>query len=1105
MPFACHLKGGASAPPPPPPPPAPPTAPPPSVEPVMLKRLEQPRVMAQILNNQGVASFDWIDGTSTNGQPMRLAVPMCEGEKGPYRSRIFAAEPFVDVMSRRHLAAWSKVNKKDGTPYDQSYYLVSYNICNPAFTADPAEFYLHDPDMVAGYTFNNLDTSGFRLTKNSPQLMQDAGILRYREQVCASVAMLDADNCDIFPSSDPRYAKFYQNPDDKLPWNEELRQIFIEEVLPKLLKDVPVMKNVACAYQTTNGIRFVFMFDRPVPVLGGAGCLEDILMGMMAELAVAGFAVDTACKDWTRNQKVPRCQKGTKRTEEDPFFWLSWNGIDPTVNDADDPPEALQAFDPRVFPRYSDFKLAEYLHHENWKLITKVLTGGENTQPQVNYDWEGTRLKMELGDCPDDQQVRDLLYLPDSSKHTNEYNVIKNQIKKMTLGQKKDGYRCEVALRLFALIFEGRDILTDFSRVHGKGESIHYGAYFSIWDLCAIMRRQMPSPQMVYALLLEPFLRANQKRAETDPKNARTEPQAKAEVWRAIVKNYPTQIAINQQEEEEESAEEERKNQADANRQREQAGNLHLIKNHLQQWTGQSEEWVEANWRRLLIITSKIGVSVLQIRNGRATYSDPLTSSKEWVACIENAGHTLINYMTAEEEPKVMREADICNGQSTPCGKIIQASRLVKGNSIKFIHEDGVDKLCFVLKLPGVAEDVEPIHHPEIEAYLRLLGGDSVEKLLDWLAVFVRIEKPSPALYIHGDPGIGKGMFLCGLGLLTARKRPAEFQDALGDFQDFFEDTWLLAIDEGCETNQFQKNVVTILRKFIGGHSKQINVKGIKGMYIESEWRLVVMANNDDVFAIKNDLSDQDIEALNSRIFYLNSQINSKAIRDFLHRHGDWHGNEFGPGTEGWPLKIAQHVMWLHQNRKVELGKRFLIDTPPSPWHEHLRVTSAGGLTVCQAIHDCIEILARGNTCDIIHIDPKKGELYLSQKRFEGFVEKHYPKFKGQVSKVVKRLSTAKGQVRIPQEGKKAKYWPRPMMFTMDLPAIVTALNDNGYDTDFRGIFGQEMWETVVPVRIREQYAEDAPIDAPELLKDQPGRDPMKTQEGAWIRRKLGA
>jgi hypothetical protein len=218
-------------------------------------------------------------------------------------------------------------------------------------------------------------------------------------------------------------------------------------------------------------------------------------------------------------------------------------------------------------------------------------------------------------------------------------------------------------------------------------------------------------------------------------------------------------------------------------------------------------------------------------------------------------------------------------------------------------------------------------------------------------------------------------------------------------------------------------------------------------------------------------------------------------------QHGGRYGNQHkATGTEGdkWPLKIAQYVMWLTQNRQVRRGERFLMDAPATPWHENLRVSSAGGIILCQAVAESIRHAAERDGCtDILAIVPKDNAVYVRLDMFERFVERQYPRFRSQVSGALARLSTVKTRIRWPECGKMVQNQHRFRVHALDIQAVIQTLHQQGYDADFRKEFGKNMWQAVLPDHLRGEYKDpdETPPPPPplQLPTPPPPSDPQGT------------
>lgn len=1065
-------------------------------DPVYLAQPDQPRVVVQVLNNQAISGIDW----DTKDQPY----PICDSANGPYPARVFEAYPLSVALTKEYEQANpDKKFLRDGRPMDQSWYLTGYSLYNIQYNInDLASSYDQDLELIKGYNFSAIPNIGHRFSKQTPKLLQTSGILKYREQVASSIIMIDGDLCDMFPKS--KYPDWYKSQDptavEKLPWNPERMTLFENEVLPELLEKEPWLDHCACFYTTENGWRAVFMLDRPVPVLGHHGCAEDITEGMMIRLAAAGVGVDNGCKDWTRLMRVPRCYKGERRIGLGPYFRISWNGVDFSKIDYQAPGE-LKACDPRALPWSSapENSYKNFTNSENWELVAKVFGGPKAVEKQgKQLDWSEVDVEFNVGDMPDDEQCLNILYIGgDRRKPSDSYKFVREKLKKIRRNTKQGFYSSQAA-RLLELIFEDQTkVLTEFAQIHGR-DGLHYGNYFATWDLCSILREQLPKPEVIYALLIPSFIAEMAKRAEADPNNARSEDTIRSEAWRAVRQIYPTQIGIQRQRLEEEETEKKAKEAYDKG---DEDVRARLdIKDWLAETTGLGLEWAEKNYKTHALLSTPSGTSVMVYADGQPEYTDPASDFSTVFPYIRDSGHNIIvasNIMS--EEPTTRKKADLLYDYGTSVDDRVRASRIIDRNKLEYIKEGGRHKPAFVHKLPGVAEDIEPIYNTEVDEYLQLMGGKYYEDLQNWLACFPMIEYPLPALYLQGAPGIGKGMFMAGLEKLTSRKKSANFSDAMGDFQDHYKDTFLISVDEDYEKGDFKKDVVSVLRQIIGGQFNHINIKNVKGIYLEGEWRLVVMANNEDVLEIKKDLSSIDIKALQGRIFYLDCSENSDAMIKFLEEKGGRYGNKSTnkEGTKHWPKYIAQHVMWLHKNRPVEHDSRFLMRPPTTPWHEGLQVKSHGGSILCRAIGELLTMHQEGQPNDAIFVDKVTQEIYIRAPRLDAYLKHNHKEFKGHMARILQRISHGSGAVhkRLHEPGRKARDCERQRVFVINVEAVMTVLQKEGLDIDYRVLFGAEMWENLVPETIKKAVVLEDEYDEPEPPPGSPPPPPPPPEQ----------
>ena len=1051
----------------------------PPLEATYLDRDNQPLVMVQTQNTCAVSDVVH----RAEGQIEFVS------EKGgtPFQAKRFECIPLIDALTKK----WPKANKlqpfkSDGTLKDQSWYLVSYNVLNVPYTsATVYPFAQQDPEFLSGYHFGSLSGIGYRLFKSGPMMLVRNMIVKYVDQVVGTVLMIDGDNSDMWPKS--KYPQLYKSEDpnvsEKLPWSEDLFSLFKSTTLPYLKQQVPWWDKCTCFYTTPNGWRWVAMLNEPAPVAGRARSIEDHIAGMMIDLALVGIGVDSGCRDWTRQMRVPRCYKGDNTLDELPFFRCSYNGID-LDDKGDDPPEKLAAYPSECYPTYSGRKISDYFNHENFSLVQKAFGSKDPTTQSSFY----ANVNVDTGNMPTAHDIEEILYTGERRVPSIINKVVKKELTSLMMRKpersKKD-YLIAQASRLYAMIYENADNLSEFARAHGC-EGLHYGNYYAVKEFCHIFRSRLNehsdiTPQVAYAFTVDAYLRAMEQRFQVDPSNARSEDTIRGEAWRATISHWTMQYALEQDivqrdtlvEQQEILDQEERQS---LNEQAETA-----LVNGLSDMLRMPEDWCSAQVRKHLLISSALGISVAQVRNGVMHWSDPQKKWSNVVPAVRESGHLLVNLVKLKSNPEddmeVRTEQAVMLEHGSTCGDMVRASRLTDRNRLETVTQAGERRIRFVYKLLGMAEDIKPAYHDCIDKYFRQIAGEHYDKFLDWCACFRKIDRPLPALYLKGPPGVGKGMLLEGLSQLTAAKTSAEFTDALQQFQDTWKDTPFVSIDEDASTanGRFTKNVVGVLRRLIGGQFKYVQIKGEKSLRLDGEWRLMISANNDGVLEIKQDLDDNDIEALNGRIFYIDCEPRATEIKDILKKAGGRNGNQYGPGTEAdnWPLKIAQYVSWLEENRQVQYGDRYLVDAPPTPWHENLRITSAGGLTLCKAIGTSLSAVNEGRTFPWLHIDKARAKVFIEPEPFERHVSQEYPKFTGQVTAILGRLSHGIIRPRVKSHGPGRPR--RPRCYDINIDAVMTALEHHGYDTDYRSAFGEKMWSQVAPEHIRIEYQEEIP------------------------------
>ena len=239
----------------------------------------------------------------------------------------------------------------------------------------------------------------------------------------------------------------------------------------------------------------------------------------------------------------------------------------------------------------------------------------------------------------------------------------------------------------------------------------------------------------------------------------------------------------------------------------------------------------------------------------------------------------------------------------------------------------------------SIRRDLKPIFHQDIDTWLRIMGGSSADKLLDWLATFTELQSPTCGLYLKSTGGTGKGLLASGLARLWGTA-PTMYQNIIGTHNDGIAICPLIWADEEIPASSYGKTPSAIFRTLVGNSDFNLRRMYAPAATLRGCLRLLVTANNNNALRIDEDLSHEDFEAIVERIGYI--QV-PDAARLYLENLGG------RAATRSWvdEDKIAEHVLWLSKNRKVTRGKRFLVRGWKSSLYKHLQTTSGvAGLVV---------------------------------------------------------------------------------------------------------------------------------------------------------------
>lgn len=225
---------------------------------------------------------------------------------------------------------------------------------------------------------------------------------------------------------------------------------------------------------------------------------------------------------------------------------------------------------------------------------------------------------------------------------------------------------------------------------------------------------------------------------------------------------------------------------------------------------------------------------------------------------------------------------------------------------------------------------LQPEFSEMVHRYLKLLGGDKVEKLLDWISVVTQVDKPCAALFLQGVSGSGKTLLADGLTRLWSKDEPTELGQALGgNFNEALAKCPLVLADEQLPSFMKKEGSTAELRSFIQARSRTLTRKYKSPITLHGSVRLIITGNNRKLFHTGEALSNNDIEAIKGRLLFFDVDQPS---RDYLNALPEAEHDSLVAGDA-----IAKHALWLRDNHEIrEKDRRLLVTGTNTPFHQSL-------------------------------------------------------------------------------------------------------------------------------------------------------------------------
>tara|TARA_Y100001963_G_scaffold103638_1_gene142671 strand:- start:6120 stop:8768 length:2649 start_codon:yes stop_codon:yes gene_type:complete len=430
-------------------------------------------------------------------------------------------------------------------------------------------------------------------------------------------------------------------------------------------------------------------------------------------------------------------------------------------------------------------------------------------------------------------------------------------------------------------------------------------------------------------------------------------------------------------------------------------------------------------------------------KGGRLFQLDTTTSPYKYISSDNDC---LLLHYKKYTEPNLPFVAEY--EATTPLGVILNSYGASVDKAVFVSGQDGTlyDSDAGII-MQGVHQLVasKAVHHEDIAEWLFHLGGDDVDGLLDWLAAVTYTgSEPICALYLEGPPGIGKSLIIHGIASLWG-SAPCDYNQITGGFNGGLLTCPLLGADEGITYGKFaEHNASEIFRNYVANSSHFINQKHKQPATLNASLRVIVCSNDENGIPFRKALGKDGIDAIVERILHINTGPGTRAYLDKLGgRKGvrDW----IKPSNQ--PGRLAEHLLWLRETRKLEGQGRFLVSGKMSPWHRQFVADQGYKPAVLTVISKLLGLASGGYAASNVWVKPDidEGVVWINA----GAVYEHWESYAGisrpkatTIANTVKML--ADGEVRQLRFGEvRKRCWP--INFQSFVDAMICEWGDHGY------------------------------------------------------------
>jgi hypothetical protein len=281
-------------------------------------------------------------------------------------------------------------------------------------------------------------------------------------------------------------------------------------------------------------------------------------------------------------------------------------------------------------------------------------------------------------------------------------------------------------------------------------------------------------------------------------------------------------------------------------------------------------------------------------------------------------------YLNAKGEVKQKQPATLMDQYGT-------VARHLQGSfAIQESYYDPVESVFHYATTP--MRNLTPKYNAQIEEWLRILGGDDADVVLDWVAGIPQLTRQCAALALIGDPGTGKSTLALGLARLWHEAGPTRWELSVGaNFNESLIQCPLIELSEGIDN---PKGASSAFRALTGTQELVINPKGLSPYSVIGCVRILITSNDDQVLndiTGTRELTNASVHAVAERLIYVKAVADAATFLESLKRKD--------PHTiDRWVQNslIARYALWLRDNRQLSPSSRFLVKGKITPMHQRL-------------------------------------------------------------------------------------------------------------------------------------------------------------------------